>query len=139
MLHPLRAPSVDRSGWQPSPGWAPRSVCLPVQRPNEMPFIKNAQPVPTVAMTKSAAAGPTMRAALYEVELSETALGWSSSPTSSATNVCRTGASIAAAKPNTNANTRRARAEPRRQSSARPRPEPTRPCLPASPSEACAR
>jgi hypothetical protein len=70
-----------------------------------MPFIKKAQPVPALAITSPAAAGPTIRAALKEVELSEIALGRSSSLTSSATKVWRTGASSAATEPNTNANT----------------------------------
>ena len=68
------------------------------------PLIRNAQPVPTDAMTKPAAAGPIIRAALNDVELSATAFASSRSPTSSTTKVCRTGASNADAQPNRNAN-----------------------------------
>ena len=65
-----------------------------------MPLTTNAQPVPTLAMTRPAKAGPIMRAALNDVELRATALGKCSSPTNSATKVWRTGASSAAAEPN---------------------------------------
>ncbi|KKJ06594.1 hypothetical protein XF14_11545 [Burkholderia gladioli] len=68
-------------------------------------MITKAQPVPTEAITTPATPGPTMRAALNTVELSATALGRSSSPTSEVTKVCRTGASKAAALPNSSANT----------------------------------
>ena len=50
-------------------------------------------------------AGPIIRAALNEVELSATALCRSRSSTSSATKVWRTGASIAAAMPSSSAKT----------------------------------
>ena len=70
-----------------------------------LPFSKNAQPVPTDAMVRPATAGPIMRAILNEVELSAMALDKSFSPTSSATKICRTGASNAEAQPDKNANT----------------------------------
>ena len=66
----------------------------------DAPLIRKAQPVPTAAMVRPAMAGPIIRAALNEVELSATALCRSASPTSSATKVWRTGASNAAALPN---------------------------------------
>jgi hypothetical protein len=53
----------------------------------EAPLIKKAQPVPIAAMTTPETAGPIIRAALDEVELSATALCKSSSPTNSATKV----------------------------------------------------
>ena len=71
----------------------------------DAPLNRNAQPVPTEAMTRPAIAGPTMRAALNEVEFSAMAFDKSRSPTSSATKVWRTGASSAALQPNRNANT----------------------------------
>ena len=72
---------------------------------NDAPLNRNAQPVPTEAMTRPATAGPIIRAALNEVEFSAIAFDRSASPTSSATKVWRTGASNAAAQPNRNANT----------------------------------
>ena len=72
---------------------------------NEAPLIRKAQPVPTAAISRPATAGPIIRAALNEVELSATALGRSASPTSSATKVWRTGASNAVALPNRKAKT----------------------------------
>ncbi len=68
-------------------------------------MIRKAQPVPIAAMTTPETAGPIIRAALNEVELSATALCRSASPTSSATKVWRTGASNAAALPNRKAKT----------------------------------
>ncbi len=56
-------------------------------------------------MTRPAIAGPTMRAALKEVELSPTALVSSAGSTSCVTNVCRAGASKAAAHPSRKAKT----------------------------------
>ena len=56
----------------------------------------NTQPVPTTAISTPATAGPIMRAALKEVELSATALDRCASPTSSATKLWRAGASKAA-------------------------------------------
>ena len=73
--------------------------------PKDSPFRRNAQPVPTFAITRPATAGPIIWPAKNEVELSATALGRYSSPTSSPTKVCRTGASSAAAAPKTKANT----------------------------------
>ena len=66
---------------------------------------RKAHPVPIEAMMIPATAGPTIRAALKDVEFSAIALESSPSPTSSATNVWRTGASKAAAQPNRKANT----------------------------------
>ena len=60
--------------------------------------------MPTFAMSKPAMAGPIIWAALNEVEFNATAFGRSSSPTISATKVCLTGASSAAAEPDRNAN-----------------------------------
>ena len=61
--------------------------------------------MPTFAISKPATAGPIIWAALNEVEFNATALGRSSSPTISATKVCLTGASSAAAEPDRKANT----------------------------------
>ena len=61
--------------------------------------------MPTFAISKPATAGPIICAALNEVEFNATALGRSSSPTISATKVCLTGASSAAAEPDRKANT----------------------------------
>ena len=47
---------------------------------NDAPLNRNAQPVPTEAMTRPATAGPIMRAALNEVEFSAIAFDRSASP-----------------------------------------------------------
>ncbi len=67
--------------------------------------MRKTQPLPTLMMSKPATAGPSMRAALNEVELSATAFARSSSPTISETNVWRTGASKAVTQPSRKANT----------------------------------
>ncbi len=72
---------------------------------NEAALIRNTHPDPTQAMTAPATAGPTIRAALKEVEFSATAFDRSASPTSSDTKVWRAGASNAEAQPSRNANT----------------------------------
>jgi hypothetical protein len=56
-------------------------------------------------MSTPATAGPIMRAALNEVEFNATAFDRSVSPTNSATNVWRAGASNAVTQPKRNANT----------------------------------
>ncbi len=61
--------------------------------------------MPALAMSKPATAGPIIWAALKDVEFNATAFGRSVSPTISATKVCLTGASNAAAEPERNANT----------------------------------
>ncbi len=72
---------------------------------NEPAFARNAQPVPTLAITSPATAGPTMRAALNDVEFNATAFDSSASETRSETNVCRAGASNAVTHPSRSANT----------------------------------
>ena len=66
--------------------------------------MRKAQPVPKVAMVTPATAGPTICAALNEVELSATALDRSASSTRSDTKVWRAGASKAVAQPDRRAN-----------------------------------
>ena len=109
-FHTWRNPSVKL----PFARWARSFACsVEVRRSEsesstatkETPLIRKAQPVPTEAMTRPDIAGPIMRAALNEVELSAIAFGRPSSLTSSATKVWRTGASNAAAEPNRKANT----------------------------------
>jgi hypothetical protein len=50
---------------------------------NETPLIRKAEPAPIAEMTTPETAGPIIRAALNEVELSATAFDRSASPTSS--------------------------------------------------------
>ena len=73
--------------------------------PKESPFSRKAHPMPTLAISRPATAGPIHPPALNEVEFNATALVRSSSPTISATKVCLTGASNAAAEPDRKANT----------------------------------
>jgi hypothetical protein len=67
-------------------------------------LIKNTHPEPTAAIRRPAVAGPTIRAALNEVEFRATAFDKSASPTSSDTKLWRAGASNAVTQPNRNAN-----------------------------------
>ncbi len=66
-------------------------------------LMRNTQPVPTPAMSTPATAGPIMRAALKDAELSATAFERSSSETSSETKDWRAGASSAEAMPSRSA------------------------------------
>jgi hypothetical protein len=66
---------------------------------------RNTGPVPTQPMSTPARPGPMSRALLKEALLSPTALGRSSRGTSSETNVCRAGPSIAVAVPSSAAKT----------------------------------
>jgi len=68
-------------------------------------LIRNTQPDPTEAISRPAMAGPTIRAALNEVEFSATAFERLSSPTNSATKVWRAGASKAVTQPCSSAST----------------------------------
>ena len=72
---------------------------------NEPALMRKTQPEPTAAIRRPAIAGPIIRAALNDVELSPTALERSASSTSSETNVCRAGESKAETQPSRNANT----------------------------------
>ncbi len=71
---------------------------------NDKALMRNTHPVPTAAIMNPAMAGPIMRAALNEVEFRPTAFARSSSPTSSATKVCRAVESNALTHPKRNAN-----------------------------------
>ena len=66
-------------------------------------LMKKAGAMPTPAMSRPAAPGPSSRAKLNDAEFSPTALGMSSLPTISETNACRAGLSAAVITPNTNA------------------------------------
>src|SRR6266446_5410966 len=63
------------------------------------PLTAKAGATPTLAMTRPAAAGPTIRAPLNAAELSATALTTSSRPTVSFTNDCRTTLKSVLARP----------------------------------------
>ena len=64
----------------------------------------NTHPEPTAAISTPAHAGPIIRAALKDVELSATAFATSASATRSETKVCRAGLSNAPTQPSKNAN-----------------------------------
>jgi len=70
---------------------------------NDAVLMKNAGAIPTKAMSRPAVPGPSSRAKLNDAELSPTAFGMSASGTSSETNDCRAGLSIAVMQPNANA------------------------------------
>ena len=65
----------------------------------------NTQPDPTSTMRKPAMAGPIMRAALNDAELSATAFDMFEPETRSATKVCRAGVSTAFTRPRSRAKT----------------------------------
>ena len=66
---------------------------------NPRPFTTKAGTTPSRAIRRPATAGPTMRAALNEAELSATAFTRSARPTSRITKDCRTGESSVLARP----------------------------------------
>ena len=72
---------------------------------NAPALMKYAGATPARAMSRPAAAGPTIRATLKAAELSATALVTSARPASSTTKACRTGRSIVLAIPHTSAST----------------------------------
>ena len=67
--------------------------------------MKYAGATPARAMSRPAAAGPTMRATLNAAEFRATALVTSARPASSTTKAWRTGRSIVLATPHTSAST----------------------------------
>ncbi|CAB4719067.1 unannotated protein [freshwater metagenome] len=70
---------------------------------NEMPFKMKDGPVPKALIMSPESAGPISLPPLKFAEFRLTAFCKSSGPTNSIENACRTGASIAEAKPNPNA------------------------------------
>ena len=66
--------------------------------------MRNTHPVPTAAMSSPATPGPISRAALKDALFRPTAFDSLCAGTSSATNVCRTGPSMAVTHPRVSAN-----------------------------------
>ena len=82
----------------------PRSIASATSTAtNVNALMTNTQPEPTSTMRKPATAGPIMRAALNEAELSATAFDMFEPDTRSATNVWRAGVSTAFTRPRASA------------------------------------